>query len=320
MPGRKFEQIAGITYRYSINGQEKDRELNENITTALFWEYDSRIARRWNIDPKLSAFNSSYTCFENNPIFLIDPNGDKVRNGDELLAEKKRKNQKLREDYLNDLKTRYKITDGMDKKKFIAAGGTKEQWKEYQNQVSYTNKGKKELGVLEDNAKKTEAIIAKWKLKSPNIFNEVDSKATDFILMTVEFRVDESTAGENKINFGVTEEAPTLVAEISSGETALTIQNAVAVNVNQNVDLDNPEPTIEYKNPDKNGKTVNEQYFLNHEAGHFLYVIANTLAYRNFIRKMKKEKKDFDGGHSDDDESGKNAVRYGSVKDMPKKN
>ena len=75
MPGRKFKQ-AGSDYRYSINGQEKESELNENITTAEFWEYDSRIVRRWNIDPVRKEYESPYACFSNNPIWFSDPNGD----------------------------------------------------------------------------------------------------------------------------------------------------------------------------------------------------------------------------------------------------
>jgi len=75
MPGRKFIQAGASPYRYSINGQEKDLELNENITTAEYWEYDSRIGRRWNTDVVSKPFVSDYATFGNNPIYFIDPNG-----------------------------------------------------------------------------------------------------------------------------------------------------------------------------------------------------------------------------------------------------
>lgn len=77
MPGRKYQQ-GTASYRYSINGQEKERELNENITTAEFWEYDSRIVRRWNIDPKPNISISPYNCFAGNPIRFSDMYGDSV--------------------------------------------------------------------------------------------------------------------------------------------------------------------------------------------------------------------------------------------------
>ena len=75
MPERKYS--ANTTkYRYSINGQEKDIELNENITTAEYWEYDSRIGRRWNVDPKPTVGSSPYCVFSSNPIFYVDRMGD----------------------------------------------------------------------------------------------------------------------------------------------------------------------------------------------------------------------------------------------------
>jgi len=78
MPGRKYS-IANTIYRYAFNGQEKSTQINssENLYTAKFWEYDSRIGRRWNIDPKPTIGLSVYSCFENNPLLLVDINGDK---------------------------------------------------------------------------------------------------------------------------------------------------------------------------------------------------------------------------------------------------
>ena len=61
--------------RYGMNGQEKDNEVGEGIYTAEFWEYDSKIARRWNLDPKIKLWESPYASFANNPIWFTDPNG-----------------------------------------------------------------------------------------------------------------------------------------------------------------------------------------------------------------------------------------------------
>jgi hypothetical protein len=73
-PLRKYS--AGTDYRYSFNGQEKESEINENITTALYWEYDSRIGRRWNIDPVVKNSLSPYSVLDNSPIRFFDVNGD----------------------------------------------------------------------------------------------------------------------------------------------------------------------------------------------------------------------------------------------------
>lgn len=87
MPGRKYSQ-SGTTYRYGFNGQEITSEIFEGSTTAMFWEYDSRIGRRWNLDPVVKPWESGYSCFNNNPILITDVNGDdgkdphKVKKGD----------------------------------------------------------------------------------------------------------------------------------------------------------------------------------------------------------------------------------------------
>ncbi|MBW8688405.1 RHS repeat-associated core domain-containing protein [Chitinophaga rhizophila] len=63
-------------YRYGFNGQEKSTEVGNSNYTAEFWEYDSRIGRRWNLDPKPIEGISSYSVMGNNPISNIDPDGD----------------------------------------------------------------------------------------------------------------------------------------------------------------------------------------------------------------------------------------------------
>jgi len=75
MPERSF---SNGKYRYGFNGQEHDRELNPSITTAEFWQYDGRLCRRWNVDPRIEEMPefSSYSCFGNNPISNQDTEGD----------------------------------------------------------------------------------------------------------------------------------------------------------------------------------------------------------------------------------------------------
>lgn len=64
-------------YKFGFNGQEKDDEVagNGNSNTAEFWQYDSRLGRRWNVDPIYRHYQSNYSTFSNNPIVRIDPNG-----------------------------------------------------------------------------------------------------------------------------------------------------------------------------------------------------------------------------------------------------
>jgi hypothetical protein len=74
MQGRSF---SSGPYRYGFNSQEQDNEIygNGNSYTAEFWQYDSRLGRRWNVDPVVKQWESTYSCFSGNPVRYIDPLG-----------------------------------------------------------------------------------------------------------------------------------------------------------------------------------------------------------------------------------------------------
>ncbi len=75
MPGRK---VTSEGYRYGFNGQEKSTELdqNGNSMTAEYWQYDARLGRRWNVDPRANPSISPLSAFGNSPIFFMDVLGD----------------------------------------------------------------------------------------------------------------------------------------------------------------------------------------------------------------------------------------------------
>ncbi len=75
MPGKTYQSTA---YRYGMNTQEKDNEIYGpgNTLGALYWEYDARTARRWNVDPVVKEYEGGYTTFGGNPIWSTDINGD----------------------------------------------------------------------------------------------------------------------------------------------------------------------------------------------------------------------------------------------------
>ena len=65
-------------YNFGFQGQQKVDEISGegNHYTAEYWEYDPRLGRRWNLDPKYLAGESRYSTFSNNPIMYVDPLGD----------------------------------------------------------------------------------------------------------------------------------------------------------------------------------------------------------------------------------------------------
>lgn len=74
LPGRTTPAAGDINdkYRYSHNGQEKDKDIFIGALSAEFWEYDSRTGRRWETDPIVQEWESPYACFGNNPIYYSD--------------------------------------------------------------------------------------------------------------------------------------------------------------------------------------------------------------------------------------------------------
>ena len=107
MPGR---QIPSSEYRFGFNGQEKTDEIsgNGNHNTAMFWEYDTRFGRRWNMDPKFNYWESQYSVMGNNPITNNDLLGDKWKSSnDEKQAVKLKENFKNKETEYNSKSEEY---------------------------------------------------------------------------------------------------------------------------------------------------------------------------------------------------------------------
>ena len=79
MQGRDF--AGGMGYRWGFGTQETDNEVSGggNSYTAEFWQYDCRLGRRWNVDPRPNSSISTYSVFEGNPIRVSDIFGDTIR-------------------------------------------------------------------------------------------------------------------------------------------------------------------------------------------------------------------------------------------------
>ena len=79
-PGRNYSLSDDSNFRYGFNGQERDDDIEGkgDLNTAQFWEYDTRLGRRWNLDPEPSEFQSNYLAMLDNPLWHDDPNGDVV--------------------------------------------------------------------------------------------------------------------------------------------------------------------------------------------------------------------------------------------------
>jgi len=82
-PGRqkRLNTVNAGGYRFGFNSHEKDDEVFGVTGAFLSWGdygYDSRIARRWQIDPQWQKLpgQSPYSVNNNNPIQYTDPDGE----------------------------------------------------------------------------------------------------------------------------------------------------------------------------------------------------------------------------------------------------
>jgi hypothetical protein len=97
MPGRSY---SSSDYSFGFNGQMKTDEISGagNHNTAEYWEYDTRLGRRWNVEPLIGKypFLSPYCAFSNNPILFNDPDGAEiVIGGDKQFRRETRKNLQM---------------------------------------------------------------------------------------------------------------------------------------------------------------------------------------------------------------------------------
>ncbi|MDZ4663633.1 MAG: hypothetical protein SGJ15_02040, partial [Bacteroidota bacterium] len=70
---------------YSHNSHEKEDAIYKGAQSAEYWMYDSRIMRRWEVDPMTYEWQSPYAVFNNNPILYADLLGLK---GDDKKTER----------------------------------------------------------------------------------------------------------------------------------------------------------------------------------------------------------------------------------------
>jgi len=128
--GIKSRAFQGFRdFRYGFGSQEKDDEISGkgNMMTAEYWEYDTRLGRRWNIDPKTKEYFSPYFTFAGNPILHNDIKGDDHYKLSKDGSIKKVATTKDKKDYLFDegIKKFVVIDKGILDKMIFANAGNK---------------------------------------------------------------------------------------------------------------------------------------------------------------------------------------------------
>lgn len=125
----KFPLPAMGGYRYFFNGQEADNEvLGEGVSlSAEFWQYDSRLGRRWNVDPVFKEYESPYACFAGNPVWFADRFGADIgwvkdADGNVFWDENTNSLEDFNVNYANDVGFQY-VSDIDDYKSYTLPNG-----------------------------------------------------------------------------------------------------------------------------------------------------------------------------------------------------
>jgi hypothetical protein len=217
--GRTYEAETTMKYRFALNGQEKDDEIygTGNATTAEYWELDTRLGHRWNLDPVTKPWQSSYSCFSDNPIRRVDPNGDDDFFGADGKFQKSTKT-KTNNIYIMTVVNNKQVPVLLSKYKFETTehgNGLKSSNQIIANIIGhYVNDKKQEYGVATDNLPDTKmffspsrnAIFANLSSQT----NTVDPMLNDFNnLKSLVFHenmheeISKKTKGKEKVDDGL---------------------------------------------------------------------------------------------------------------------
>jgi hypothetical protein len=190
----KERTFSSAGYRYGFNGQEKSDEIAGagNHNTAEYWEYDTRLGRRWNLDPFRKPWQSDYSALSNSPIWRVDPDGDDdFFNKDGSFSYSTKKGSKIfvQTDKGNKLLTEVSIKTSMGRQTVANVVG----YYATQIGVDYTGKGEKSnkraVGLQdypskkgnekEDNSDKTLAFTDKKNILINTLGGKINSDLFD---------------------------------------------------------------------------------------------------------------------------------------------
>jgi len=75
--GATAYSFNGDSLKLAFNGQRRSSEISKTAQTALYWEYDGDVGKRWNVDPLSVKFpwQAPYCGLDGNPISKSDPSG-----------------------------------------------------------------------------------------------------------------------------------------------------------------------------------------------------------------------------------------------------
>lgn len=305
MPGRNWQATTAAGYGFGFNGKMKNDEIKGNSNSYDFGDriYDGRLGRWYSVDKLAIKYksNSPYIFAVNNPITQIDFDGNKVLNFYTAMLKSAEKNIIPLEAELDSYACIY---GSLKRKKDFT--GTKADWKyikgiekQYKAEISHINDLKVKERIVNE-------IISDWQTQSPDKFNEFD-KATNHLGEQVDMYIKVDNLFDSQPNqvpqnaLAGYNEAPRVEIDENNAVRPTGVRGVNTITITLEID---ESDRANFEN--KYGQDIE-----NHEGGHFLYFIKHAAEYMKYIEELKQTKREFNGGHNEDDESGKNAKKYG---------
>jgi RHS repeat-associated protein len=187
--------------------------------------------------------------------------------------------------------------------------GTDEQWAKLRGIKNEYKKLLVREELYEERAKAVDYIIYEWKLLAPDNFNLIDNVVNEAgepvkMMLRVKDIIPSEASGE-AVDIGGYNELPNFI----TGEDGIVRPSSSKFGENTIVvylDSSTEDRAYYEKVTGKNTTT--------HEAGHFYIFVTQAKKYQAYVEKLKKEKRPINGGHNEDDISGKKAHEFEKIR------
>jgi RHS repeat-associated protein len=204
MTGISSKAANSIENRYKFNGIEQNNDFDLNMYDANFRNLDPQLGRFWQIDPKFESaeMSSPYSAMSNNPILFSDPLGDVIRNAHDEEVNLAAQSRDAADAALNVSMGNYGVADrGISKKDFLAAGHTKDDWKDFKSVRNQADRAESRLNTALVNQFDAQEDINQLQHDNPTLFNAVNDLPVDvYIGRTDNSSIVDNGGGANAIN------------------------------------------------------------------------------------------------------------------------